>query len=297
MICSWVLIKSHYSFLLSSSADMGVKSYISIRADSTKALKILLYLHNIIGHPTVCQRSLSDVSTKNIVFCLLMVYNNIYITNNRGVIVIKIVNTALYNVDLEGEDFGEFGGEHPTLVIRTKMEKDMYIAIPFTTYTKDRWEKMKQYMCCRVKSTNSIARIDKIEVITVDKIKNRWRENGKLLIPTKEDLDTVVNKAMAYFQASFSMGIREYSSVNAAFECLSQEFDEIVIQENIAKASSIVIDFENKDVVRIIFSSRSTNQISINELYDILNGAFNRKKYKVIFSGSSVIAEVLLSDS
>lgn len=222
-----------------------------------------------------------------------MVY---YSTNEWGIIVIKIVNTALYNVDLEGEDFGEFGGEHPTLVIRTKMEKDMYIAIPFTTYTKDRWEKMKKYMCCRVKSTNSIARIDKIEVITVDKIKNRWRENGKLLIPTKEDLDAVVNKAIAYFQASFSMGISEYSSVNAAFAGLSQEFDDVVIQENIVKESPIVIDFEHEGVVRIIFSSGSTNQISINELYDILNSAFNRKKYKIIFLGSSVIAEVLLSD-
>lgn len=48
----------------------------------------------------------------------------------------KYINAALYNVDLEGEDTSEFDGEHPTLVIRTKMEKEMYIAIPFTTYKK-----------------------------------------------------------------------------------------------------------------------------------------------------------------
>lgn len=35
----------------------------------------------------------------------------------------KYINAALYNVDLEGEDTSEFDGEHPTLVIRTKMEK------------------------------------------------------------------------------------------------------------------------------------------------------------------------------
>ena len=38
----------------------------------------------------------------------------------------KYINAALYNVDLEGEDTSEFDGEHPTLVIRTKMEKEMY---------------------------------------------------------------------------------------------------------------------------------------------------------------------------
>ena len=111
---------------------------------------------------------------------------------------IKITNAALYNVDLEGKDFGEFDGEHPTLIFRTKMEKDMYIAIPFTSYTEARWEKVKKYMCCRVKSTNSIARIDKIEIITKNKIKNRWRENKKLLVPSKEDLDSVINKVNTY---------------------------------------------------------------------------------------------------
>lgn len=208
----------------------------------------------------------------------------------------KIVNSALYNVDLEGEDFGEFGGEHPTLVIRTKMEKDMYIAVPFTTYTKDRWEKMKKFMCCRVKSTNSIARIDKIEVITVDKIKNRWRENGKLLIPTKEDLENVANKVLAYIQASFDMGIREYVSVNNTFMILSKEFENVIIQENVNKGSLISIDYTNKDSIHIVFNKVIMNQLSINELYDILNSAFSRKKYKLVFSNSNVIAEVLLTD-
>ena len=69
----------------------------------------------------------------------------------------------------------------------------MYIAIPFTTYKKERWQKLKRYMCCRSISTNSIARIDKMEIISSSKIKNRWRENGKLLIPEPEDLQNLIN--------------------------------------------------------------------------------------------------------
>lgn len=209
---------------------------------------------------------------------------------------IKIVNMALYNVDLEGEDFGEFGGEHPTLVIRTKMEKDMYIAIPFTSYTEARWDKTKKYMCCRVKSTNSIARIDKIEIITADKIKNRWREAGKLLIPSKEDLESVKNKAMAYFETSFSTGIKEYSNVSMQIENLNIKFDEVVIQEKICQNESVSLDFSQENCIRIIFEEKATKNISVNELYEILNRAFDRRKYKIIFDENNVVAEVLLTD-
>ncbi len=208
----------------------------------------------------------------------------------------KFANAALYNVDLEGKDCGEFGGQHPTLVFRTKMEKEMYIAIPFTTYTPERWLKLKSFMCCRVKSTNSIARIDKIEIITVNKITNRWRENGKLLIPSKEDLQTVIDKVMAYCLTSFNTGLRSYVSLNDEYETLSREFDDIIIKENILKKSFMSLDFTNQNYIILIFGCCHVRNISIHELYDLLNSAFSRGKYQITFPHNNVSIKISLTD-
>lgn len=198
----------------------------------------------------------------------------------------KYINAALYNVDLEGEDTSEFDGEHPTLVIRTKMEKEMYLAIPFTTYTKERWQKLKQYMCCRSISTNSIARIDKMEIISSNKIKNRWRENGKLLIPEPDDLQNVINNAMAYFKSSFSLGENEYKKVQKNTEELTKEFEKIFnLHSN--ESSFILVSFE-KNECTFSFDKKYANNISIQELYDIVNTYFNRQKYKVSIGNKNI---------
>lgn len=198
----------------------------------------------------------------------------------------KYVNAALYNVDLEGEDSSEFDGEHPTLVIRTKMEKDMYIAIPFTTYKKEKWQKLKQYMCCRSISTNSIARIDKMEIISANKIKNRWRENGKLLIPAPEDLQNVMDNAIAYFKSSFSLGKNEYKKVQKNTEQLADEFKKIFDLHS-DETSFISVSFEDNECI-LSFRKSQVNNISIQELYDILNFYFNRQKYKVSINDKNI---------
>ncbi|MBD5520494.1 MAG: hypothetical protein HDR03_04615 [Lachnospiraceae bacterium] len=198
----------------------------------------------------------------------------------------KYVNAALYNVDLEGENTSEFDGEHPTLVIRTKMEKEMYIAIPFTTYTKEKWQKLKKYMCCRSISTNSIARIDKMEIISSGKIKNRWRENGKLLIPEPEDLQNVINNALAYFKSSFSLGKNEYKKVQKNTEQLTKEFEKIFgIHSN--EQSFISVFFTQNECI-FSFDKSYTNNISIQELYDIINIYFNRHNYKVFMDDKNI---------
>lgn len=198
----------------------------------------------------------------------------------------KYVNAALYNVDLEGENTSEFDGEHPTLVIRAKMEKEMYIAIPFTTYTKEKWQKLKKYMCCRSISTNSIARIDKMEIISSGKIKNRWRENGKLLILEPEDLQNVINNALAYFKSSFSLGKNEYKKVQKNTEQLTKEFEKIFdLHSN--EQSFISVSFKQNECI-FSFDKSYTNNISIQELYDIINIYFNRHNYRVFMDDKNI---------
>jgi hypothetical protein len=53
---------------------------------------------------------------------------------------VKYVDCGLYNVDLEGETDGEYDENHPTLIIQTAKEPNMYFVIPFTTYTDTRWK-------------------------------------------------------------------------------------------------------------------------------------------------------------
>lgn len=132
-------------------------------------------------------------------------------------------------------------------------------------------------MCCRSISTNSIARIDKMEIISSSKIKNRWRENGKLLIPEPEDLENVINNAMAYFKSSFSLGENEYKKVQKNTEQLTKEFEKIFdLHSN--EPSFISVSFEKK----------YANNISIQELYDIANIYFNRQKYRVSIDNKNI---------
>lgn len=195
---------------------------------------------------------------------------------------VKYVNCGLYNVNLEGDTSAEFDGEHPTLIVRTKVEKTMYIAIPFTTYTSERWLKLKDGMCCRVKSTNSIARIDKIEIINQNKIKNRWKdnENNKVLSPSKEDIEFVLNKAREYFIASINEGLSDSLSFKKEIDLLQKEIDEVIVNENLDKAKKLIISFDDNQMC-ISFKMNLIYKLSSIDLYELFNKIFNRKNYRI----------------
>lgn len=194
---------------------------------------------------------------------------------------VKIVNCGLYNVNLNGDSDCEFDGEHPTLVIRTKMEKDIYMAIPFTSFKKERWNKLKKYMCCRVKSTNSIARIDKMEIVHVSEIKNRWKEStGKILIPSKDDLELVLEKMRNYINVSFNDGINEFSKLDLEKNNLMSEITNVLINENITNKNVFDIKFDTKNLI-ISFDLSLANKLSLQDLYELFNSVYNRKSYKI----------------
>lgn len=125
-----------------------------------------------------------------------------------------------------------------TLIYMVKhMLNKMYIVIPFTSYNPDRWMKLKRKMCCRVESTNSIARIDKIKIINDADISKRWIDTKKkcLLIPTKEDVDKVLKKALIYIESSFNQSYNSY---------LKYLEEREVFDKNITN-TFIKFDFEN----------------------------------------------------
>lgn len=199
---------------------------------------------------------------------------------------VKIVNGNLYNVDLNGDKDEEFDGQHPTLVIQMKEEERIYIVIPFTSYTDDRWNKLKKHMCCRVKSTNSIARIDKIEIINMDEIQKPWKEAGNWLKISKEDLEFVCNKAVEYIKTSFNKGINEHNKYVEELANLELEFEDVIIKENIANSNLMTLKFENDDLY-ITISYIHMKKISINDIYILFNRAFSKKLYKATFDNNN----------
>ena len=211
---------------------------------------------------------------------------------------VKYVYCGLYDIDLHGETRAEFGGEHPTMIIQTRKEPRIYIVIPFTSYSIDRWKKLKKKMCCRVESTNSIARIDKIKIINDSDITKRWLdpEEKSLLIPSKEDIDKVLKKALAYIKSSFDQSYSSYLKYldeRKVFEGLINstfiEFD--------FKNSIFVFDFTNESTTKISFSMNYVKTLAMIDIQDLFNKIFNRRKYSIKINDSTKNIVITVNNS
>lgn len=149
----------------------------------------------------------------------------------------KIINGGLYNVVFEGARSSEFNGGHPTLVIRTLKEKELYFAIPLTTYTKEKWNKIKRVgFGKQIESTNSIARIDKMQVIHESDIRNRWSDTSGITKIEPTDLVLLNNKILEYLKLSNENVENEYNKY-----CQQYDF----IYANIKNILNSTVDIEN----------------------------------------------------
>ena len=123
----------------------------------------------------------------------------------------SIINSGIYAVDLKGTNDAEFKGIHPSLIMQSIKNKEMYYVIPLTTYSKYKWKKLRKFLCCRIVSINSIARIDKVQIIHKDRIPKRWMEGETLLVPTPNEILTVYNRLLEYTKLSTKKSIEEYN--------------------------------------------------------------------------------------
>lgn len=193
---------------------------------------------------------------------------------------VKYVYCGLYDIDLRGETSAEFDGEHPTMIIQTKKEPNIFIVIPFTSYDPERWKKLKKKMCCRVESTNSIARIDRIKIINDSDINKRWisTETKSLLIPNKEDVDKVLKKALAYINSSFNESYTSYLKYlkerDIFNDCVKNTFIEFDFKNAIFS-----FDFTNEDKTLITFSMDFVKTLAMIDLQDIFNKVFSRRNF------------------
>ena len=114
----------------------------------------------------------------------------------------EYLNCGVYEVDLKGTTDASFKGAHPSIIIRKLTEPTFYFIIPLTTYTKEKWDKLRKFGCCKIDSTNSIARIDKMQIREELDIPKRYIQKGRHIVPTYDEMSRVMDKTKQYFNLS-----------------------------------------------------------------------------------------------
>ena len=189
----------------------------------------------------------------------------------------KVINGCIYAIDLGGTEEYEFKGVHPAMVVRMLKEEKMYYVVPLTTYTKERWEKCKrQGFGCRVVSTNSIARVDKINIVTEKQIYSRYYNSEKLVCAEPAEIEKVILRVEEYFKLSNQKGLNEYKkfySEKKVFEnkmyqfWIDNKFDDVYYNVKIEKGS---IELElGKDEIR---------NLTFNDIVQVLSELLDASK-------------------
>ena len=176
-----------------------------------------------------------------------------------------------------GTEEYEFKGVHPAMVVRMLKEEKMYYVVPLTTYTKERWEKCKrQGFGCRIVSTNSIARVDKINIVTEKQIHSRYYNSEKLVCAEPAEIEKVILRVEEYFKLSNQKGLNEYKkfySEKKVFEnkmyqfWIDNKFDDVYYNVKIEKGS---IELElGKDEIR---------NLTFNDIVQVLSELLDASK-------------------
>ena len=189
----------------------------------------------------------------------------------------KVINGCIYAIDLGGTEEYEFKGVHPAMVVRMLKEEKMYYVVPLTAYTKERWEKCKrQGFGCRIVSTNSIARVDKINIVTEKQIHSRYYNSEKLVCAEPAEIEKVILRVEEYFKLSNQKGLNEYKkfySEKKVFEnkmyqfWIDNKFDDVYYNVKIEKGS---IELElGKDEIR---------NLTFNDIVQVLSELLDASK-------------------
>ncbi|MDE6251318.1 MAG: type II toxin-antitoxin system PemK/MazF family toxin [Lachnospiraceae bacterium] len=197
-----------------------------------------------------------------------------------------VINGGIYAVDLKGTYSYEFVGVHPAMVIRTLKEKDMYYIVPLTTYTKEKWEKCRRKgYVTRIISTNSIARIDKINIVSRRQVGGRYYNSGKMVIPDSEEIEKVMKRVDEYIFLSNGKATKEYKKY------LEQRGKLALKINGYLDGDSAII--ENNNII-IELSGNECSFLSNADIKDIINTRMNCSDVKISKSDDIVKIEVIL---
>lgn len=183
-----------------------------------------------------------------------------------------IITGGVYAVDLHGTESYEFKGVHPALVVRMLKEEKMYYIVPLTTYTKERWEKCKRKgFGTRIISTNSIARVDKMNIVSEKQVQGRYYNAGHLVIPTEEEIKAVLKRVEEYILLTDDKSNREYSKFVIQRSKFEKDMD-MIIDKNYEEFP-YTITFESN--MSIFYPCSELSFISNADIKDIIRIKFN----------------------
>lgn len=185
----------------------------------------------------------------------------------------RYVNGGIYSIEFRGSA-PEFNGIHPAIIIRTLKETDLYVVIPLTTYTSERWEKTKKHgFGMRILETNSIAKIDKYKVIHKKAIRNKWidENTGKALLLKNETFSRLSIKFTEYNNLSCQVTQKEYSKYLTLLEKVEVDFRNIVsLKEDEYDG---IFELQTNSTTETIYRclKKDLNMISIEDIRIIVN--------------------------
>lgn len=182
---------------------------------------------------------------------------------------LDVINGGVYAVDLGGTEAYEFKGVHPALVIRTLREEQMYVVIPLTTYTAERWERCKRKgFGSRIHSTNSIARIDKMNIVTRKCIQGRYYNAGSMVVPNIAEVNKVMQKVAEYINLSNQKAQKEYSKYITQRTEFEQEIEVLLDGE---KMNDFTYPFSIGEGLKFFYPSSRVSFISNADIKAIIS--------------------------
>lgn len=189
------------------------------------------------------------------------------------------LNCGVYEVDLKGATDASFKGKHPSIIVRKLYEPTVYYVIPLTTYTKEKWEKSRKFGCCRILSTNSIARIDKLQVRENIDIPKRYIQNGKHIVPTHEEMVRVLEKIKEHLTLSTDKATKEYQKFYKEYDLFDGEW-KIFLQNNDVEGTSFSV--QNEEPLTLTYPLCLIKTLSSEDIINILKN--NNFYFKIAYN-------------
>lgn len=203
----------------------------------------------------------------------------------------RIINSGIYNIDLQGTTGAEFYGNHPTLILKSIKNHEMYYVFPLTTYTKEKWKDCRKRGCCRITTTNSIARIDKVKILHKSEIKCRWIKDDIFIVPKPEEIEVVYKKFMESIGLSIDRSLNNYKkyyeNYNSFVELLHKNFCELNL------TNDFVIELETKT---IIFSSSLVYHLTSDDVKHIIYSILGKDNVDISFDKNCNIIKIIIQN-
>lgn len=203
----------------------------------------------------------------------------------------KIINSGIYEFDFQSDNDAEFFGNHPTLILKSIKNKEMFYVFPLTTYTEERWERYRKSYCCRIATTNSIVRIDKVKVLHRLEIRNRWIKDDLFIIPKPEEIEAVYRKYREYIEFTTNASVKDYQKY---YKCYNTFFESLYgLYESYKFTEDFIV---NANELSISFSSNLVYHLSFDDVKHIIYSIFGKENVDIICNKNKNMISLMIKN-